>query len=102
METQSLLDIVQPLAATLSGDHGRLSAAVAWIGSAKTLIMPFANWAQAKLTEGMLYAKRSTEQDDDALVERVLANRAYRTVAFLLKWLTSFKLPTLETWRDLK
>lgn len=98
----SLLAAVLPLIDTLSGEHGKLSAAVAWIGGVKTIVMPFANVMQAKITEALTDVARSPERDDDALVEKVLANRVYRIFAFTIKWLTSFKLPTMESWRAVK
>jgi hypothetical protein len=102
MNESSLLESMQPLVDALSGKFGKLPAIMAWIGSSKVVVMPLANWLQAKITEALMDVAKSPEKDDDLLVESVLSNRAYRLFAFMLKWLTSFKLPSMESWQVIK
>ena len=98
----SMLELAQPLISAMGGDHGKILAFVVWVGSVKTLIFPFATVVQNKLTEVLNDVRLSPEQDDDALVESVLKNRAYRFGAYVIKWLTSFKLPTMQSWEATK
>lgn len=90
---------LQPLIDLLTGQHGWLSSVFAWVGALRLAAKPITAAIDDGMHKAIVRAVESDEQDDDRLVERLLGNPAYRTVAFLLDWLTSIKLPTLKAFR---
>jgi len=64
------------------------------MASARIFAKPISGLLQSGLTKLALYALATPEQDDDLWVKRIVTNKTYRFVAFLLDWILSIKLPT--------
>lgn len=91
----------QSLSALWSALYAEARDWLALIGAIKVVVFPLATQVQVKLTEMLTDIARSSAQDDDALVLLLLNSRSYRFFAYLLKWITSFKLPSAETFNQI-
>ena len=89
-----MLQTLQPLLDALQGDQGWLLQLSAWMVAFRTIFKPFSAQLQAFLDRAVLWVQASPETDDDLLLERLLASRAYRFLAFLLDFFASIKLPS--------
>lgn len=91
------MENLQPLINLLSGDHGNLAAAVAWVGAARLALKPVNTWLLAFFDRVVIYVHNTPEQEDDALLLRFLGSRGWVIFAFLCDTLGSVKLPTAAT-----
>jgi len=90
-----------PLLDTLSAQHGWLTAALAWLASVRVFAKLCSPQLNVFFAETLLWIHDSPDVDDDAFVNRLLANPIYRITAWLLDYLLSVKLPTLAQFRAL-
>ena len=85
-ELQALLD-------TLAGQHGGLSAGLAWIAALRVSLKPFSIQISSVLDRAVNRACQTDDTDDDQFILRIFSARWYRVLAFLLDLLASVKLP---------
>ena len=93
-ELASLMDL-------LSAKYGWAAAATGWITTARLTLKPVSSFMQVKMTEALQRIASSPEKDDDELIGKLLANKAYRLFAFLMDLLASVKLPTTASFNEL-
>jgi hypothetical protein len=86
-ELQPLMDLL--------GEHQALVLKVAtFVGLARLLMKPISALIQKLFTAAAAHVAGTPEEDDDALLLRVLKSTPYRVGAFLVDYLASTKLPT--------
>lgn len=97
----SAMQELQPLLDLLQGNThlGFLPQLVVWIGALRIAAKPFSAWLQILFTRAVLFVQVTPEHDDDAFVERLLANPFYRLIAFTVDLLASIKLPNSDSLR---
>ena len=93
---------LQPFIDLLALKHGWVGGVAAWIGTVRVPLKFISASLQGALTSALGKVAASPEQDDDALVLRVLGSKAYRLAAFLFDLLASVKLPTTATFKALQ
>lgn len=87
------MEQLQPLIDLLGGSKGPLAAVIAWLAAASAALAPFSVWIQHKLADWMNSVAESADEDDDKYLASLFANKAYKLVALLLRFV-NIKLPT--------
>jgi hypothetical protein len=88
-------DAIQAMQTLLGGKAGWLPAAVAWIGTARIVAKLVSGKVQGFLDALINFTAQN--ESDRLAIERVLSSRTYRTVAFLIDYFLSVKLPAKKT-----
>lgn len=93
---------LQPLLDLLGGKGAWIGTVIVWMGALRLVAKFFSGWLQGVFTKGLQGVVDSIETDDDALAARILASLWYRALAFVIDLLTSIKLPSSQSLRDLQ
>ncbi len=82
---------------SLAGAHGKLTAFLTWIAAARLALKPFNLWMLAWFHRMITALESNPDPFVAELAARVLQNKLYRLLAFLLDTAISIKLPTVNT-----
>jgi len=77
---------LKPMIEAYSGQLGGAVQIIAIIGSLRLLIKPIMGLIEA-------YVLITPNKEDDLLPAQIKGNKIYKSVAYLLDWLASLKLP---------
>lgn len=90
-----MIETIQPFWDAMRGDQGWVLQISAWVVALRTVFKPFSAQLEALLARAVQWVRESPESDDDLLLERLLSNRVYRLLVFLVDFGASIKLPTV-------
>ena len=90
--TKTMNEQLQPLIDLLTGKFGWLATVLTWMSACRLALKPFSARIQQRMMAKMAEAAEDPEDTRDW--ESILHRRWYRTMAFALDLVFSFKLPT--------
>lgn len=83
---EDLLELIRPLMLAYGGDFGKLTQIISIIGSLRLINKPLFEFLRA-ITKFTYWTDR-----DDKLLSKIETSKIYKTIVFILDWLTSIKL----------